>query len=170
MLMLRQIQIMKLNKNCLNLCAAIIALWVSLQFSTGREIVGYQREHKAAPKYRIGYKWRTKENPSILVVQISINPDHFNREDMIALAQQLNKDFRREPKLNVAVCDEYQAAKSSGLINDLLMHRSPPALRAYYELDRVTGKEGISFSTARGKPLDEIDIDLSKLVKTNISF
>ena len=87
---------------------------------------------------------------------------HFNRDDMIALARRLNKDFRREQRVTFVICDEYETAKDPGVVYDLLRREPPPALRGFYEIDRVSGREGISFSTERGKPTSEIFVDLSK--------
>lgn len=156
---------MKLNTNRLYFCAAITAICVCTSLTVGQKTINcqHQIENRGAPKYRIGYQERTKGKPSILVLYISIKPKHFNRDDMIALAKRLNKDFRRELQLNVVICDEYETAKDPGIIYDLLRREPPLALRGFYELDRVSGKEGISFSTERGKPMDEVDIDLSKV-------
>lgn len=155
---------MKVKPICLYLCTASVFICVCLQLGIGQQDVTCrpQNRDKSAPKYRIGYRERTKSTPSILVVHISIEPKHFNRTDMSALARRLNEDFSKEPQLNAVICDEFETAKEPGIIYDLLRREPPLALRGFYELDRASRKEGISFSTARGKPLDEVDIDLSK--------
>jgi len=80
---------------------------------------------------------------------------------MTALAHRLNEDFCNEKQLTVAICDNYEAAKDTHLIHALLVHEPNPGLRGAYDINRVTGKESISFSTKRGKPLDEVRISLS---------
>src|ERR1044072_5553214 len=70
----------------------------------------YQNKVKSFPKYRVGFKDRIEDGQ--LLVQISIDPQHFNREDMMALARQLNRDLSREQIVVVVISDEYQAAKS----------------------------------------------------------
>ncbi len=62
----------------------------------------------------------------------------------------------------MAICDDYAEAKASDLIRDLIMHHPHPGLRGGYDLNRVEGTEGISFSTNRDKPLNEIEINLRK--------
>lgn len=145
------------------LCATVTLIFICLEFTVAQETINCS--HKAlsnkAPKYRIGYRLRAKDKPSALRLHISIGPKYFNRADMIALAKHLNKDFQREKELDVVICDDYETAKSPGIIYDLLKREPPLALRGFYELDRGSSKEGISFSTERGKPLDEIDINLS---------
>lgn len=155
---------MKLKTICSCLCSILVITSVCVPFTFGQKPIICQRqsENKNPLKYRIGSKYRPETAPSMLIVHISIDPKYFNREDMIALARQLNKDFSREKQLTAAICDEYKTAKSRGIIYDLLRREPPTALRGFYEIDRTTGKEGISFSTERGKPLDEVDIDLSK--------
>ncbi|MEA2203720.1 MAG: hypothetical protein QOE77_496 [Blastocatellia bacterium] len=99
----------------------------------------------------------------MFVAHISVEAKHFNRDEMIALARRLNKDFRREKLVSVVICDEYKTAKDHDIVYDLLRREPPPGLRGFYEIDRVSGKEGISFSTERGKPTGETYIDLTKM-------
>lgn len=136
-----------------------------MSFAGGQKAIDHQQQNgnKSAPKYRVAYRHRTKAQPPILEVHISIDPKHFNRNEMVALARQLNKDFLRAPRVTVVICDEYETAKYSGVVHDLLMGSPALALRGFYEINRVSGKEGISFSTERGKRLNEIEIDLVKM-------
>lgn len=155
---------MKLKTFCSYLWTITLAICACMSLTAGQKDVNCRQQNgnKSAPKYRIAYRDRTKANPSILEVHISIAPKHFNRDDMIALAGRLNKDFSREQRVTVVICDEYETAKDPAIVYDLLRRSPPLALRGFYEIDRVGGKEGISFSTNRGNPLDEVDIDLSK--------
>jgi hypothetical protein len=129
-----------------------------VEFSVGQVTFNSQNRFNEALEYRVGYKHRFKSNT--LLVQISIAPEHFDRHDMITLAQRLKKDFRHEQHLIVAICDEYNVANNPDVMDTLLIPPISLALRGIYELDRVNDKEGINFSTERGKPLGEIDIDL----------
>jgi len=119
-------------------------------------------DHRDTPAYRIGRIRRgVVNNERILLLQISVKPARFNRSDMTALARQLNSDFRKEKNLNVAICDTFEAAKDTSLIYGLLTHQTHPVLRGFYDLNRVSGKEAISFSTQRGEPLDEVTINFN---------
>lgn len=112
-------------------------------------------------KYRVGrMRQGTLNGVPILLLQISVKPINFNRDGMMALARQLNKDFCNVKHLNVAICDDYGIAKDGSLIANLLRHEADPALRGFYDLDRNTNKESIAFSTKRGKSLEEVSIDL----------
>lgn len=155
---------MKVSKIHLCVCVKLISICLSIPLALSQTpgTCRPRNENKGAPKYRVGQKYRPETNPSRLVLHISVEPKHFNRDDMTALAKQLGKNFPRELRLSVAICDEYKTAKDPGIIYDVLMRESPPALRGFYELDRVSGKEVISFSTERGKPNDEIVINLSE--------
>ena len=150
---------MKLRTICSCLCVALIIMG-GLNLTASQQIVKPPHKNKNAPTYRIGYKARFKDEK--LLVQISVAPKYFNRQHMLALAQRLNKDFRSEQKLIVIVCDEYKAAKSPSLMDTLLIPPRSLALRGVYELERVSGKESIRFSTERDKPLDEVVADLSR--------
>jgi hypothetical protein len=114
-----------------------------------------------APKYRVGFQRRTKGKPSILLVQISVAPEHFNFAAIKLLAQQLKKDFQHEQHLTVLISDDYDTARSSDLLVDIMRREPPPGYRGVYELDSTAGREGINFSTKRGNPINEVDIDVS---------
>ena len=96
----------------------------------------------------------------ILALQISVKPEHFNRDDMTALAKRLSQDFCHENQLAVAICDDYKVAKDTLLITQFLIHGPNPAMRGGYDLNRTTGKASISFSTVRGRLLDEVRVFL----------
>ena len=145
----------------LRITRAAICMCISL--AVGPNVANsQQRNSEKSPEYKIAYRTRTKGEPSLLQVHISIDAKHFNRHDMTALARRLNKHFRRELRVTVVICDRYEAARRPDVIHDLSIGAPPTALRGFYEIDRVAGRDGICFSTERGKPLDEIDIDLSK--------
>ena len=113
------------------------------------------------PKYRLGkVKRMALDAETVLVLQISVASEQFNKEDMTALAGRLTKEFCHEKRLSVAITDRYDAAKSGDLIPDLLRGTPNPALRGAFNLDRETGKSSASFSTQRGRPLDEVHLDL----------
>jgi hypothetical protein len=158
---------MIMKRLSLLLCLGITIPFVtgSLSSASGQKIVKcpVQDKHGHIIKYRIGRIRRASvNNVPTLLLQISIQPDNFNREDITALAEQLKEKFCHEEHLNVALCDSYKAAKDGLLIFNLLNHETDPALRGFYDLDRTSSKESIGFSTVRGKPLDEIVIQLSE--------
>lgn len=113
---------------------------------------------KHAPKYRVGWTTYTVEGPKTLAVAIGVNPRYFNREDMTAFARQLEKDFCQEQRIVAVILDDYRAAKHYAPSIEITW----PKLRerGFYELDRVTGKQQISFSLVLGNPKDEVKIDL----------
>jgi hypothetical protein len=112
--------------------------------------------------YQIGKSFQTLENVPTLIVQVSVKSKAFNRSDMIELAKELKERFDDEPKLFARVFDSYSSAR------DFVPHphsrtydRDNKSLRGYYSLDRKSRKEYIQFSSAPGKPRDEIEIDLT---------
>lgn len=61
-----------------------------------------------APKYRIGTVRRgVVDGLPILLLQISVSSEHFNREEMSALAARLRSDFCGERQMSIAIADDY---------------------------------------------------------------
>src|SRR5215510_4047548 len=71
-----------------------------------------RQKMKRIVKYRVARFERTVAGPSTLVLYVSIDPRHFNRDDMVLLAGELNRDFCEEPRLTVLIFSDYRAAKS----------------------------------------------------------
>ena len=64
-----------------------------------------------APAYRIGLAAHGTKKNCELFLYISVEPRHFFREDMLALAERLNNDFCYESQLTVIFLDDYYAAR-----------------------------------------------------------
>jgi hypothetical protein len=112
-------------------------------------------------QYRIGNSTRTVKEPIALIIHISIKPQHFNREDMVALARQLNRDFCNEQFIVVLIFDSYRSAQSYVLHpHSETYQRDLKSLRGFYDLNRTTGEESVRFASSPGKPRNEIKIDL----------
>lgn len=108
--------------------------------------------------YRIAKQNRTVESkaskyPPTLVLYISIKERHFNDDDMLALAKQLNEDFCQEPRLGAFIFGDHDAAKRFTLSEESSDYAlSRRAWRGNYNLDRKQGEEFITFSTDRSTP------------------
>jgi hypothetical protein len=113
------------------------------------------------PKYRVGRFWYTVKDPSVLVLQISVDAKHINRDDMISLAKKIKQDYCKEKRLNAIIFTNHKAAR------DFVFSRESPTLerdlkemRGGYFLNRDTGEEYVSFSPDPNKPREEMKIDL----------
>jgi hypothetical protein len=116
---------------------------------------------KQAPAYKIGrtldfslVKYRPK-----LELFISVDPEHINSAEMTALAAQLNRDYCHAPQLYVRILDDFDIASNWSPV----AYERPvfaKAWRGEYRLNRTTGEESINFSTARGKSIKEVQINL----------
>jgi hypothetical protein len=113
-----------------------------------------------APEYRIGKVMLTGTKPVEKYLLISISPEDFTTEKMTALARQLNNEFCKETRFGVMIFDDYKAARFVTYLSHT--RELEKAERGFYHIDRKKRKEFIHYSTARGKPRDEIRIDLSK--------
>ena len=78
---------------------------------------------------------------------------------MIALSSQLKKDFANEPLLLAIIFDSETAARNylpaGGSYDEAVKLE-----RGQYELNRTSGHESIIYSTKRGNPITEVQIDL----------
>jgi hypothetical protein len=113
-----------------------------------------------APEYRIGRVMLTGTRPAEKYLLISINPEDFTTDKLTALARQLNNEFCKETRFGVMIFDDYKAARFVTYLSNT--RELEKAERGFYHIDRKKRREYIHYSTTRGKPRDEIKIDLSK--------
>ena len=100
------------------------------------------------------WKVFSPDTKGFTVVVVSINPDHFNRDDMTALAAKLNEEFAQKQKLKVGLLDDANAARLfvTGRLERSDFNRAQKGL---YYLDRTKCKESIQFLTGK-KPRNEV--------------
>jgi hypothetical protein len=124
----------------------------------GQKPIKCQEEKKdpLAPHYQTGWTTYSAKEPKTFFLAISINSRYFNRDDMIALAHRISKDFCHERRLEVEIFDQRTAARKFFPTSEIeWFHKH---WRGTYLLDRDTGSESISFSTAPDKPKGELRI------------
>ena len=101
--------------------------------------------------------WRvfSEDRKGFTTVVVSVNPRHFNRDDMTKLAMQLDREFAEKPKLKVGLLDDDNIARlfATGRAE---LSTYYTAERGRYYLDRTACREYIQFSTKRGKPRETI--------------
>ena len=118
------------------------------------------------PAYQIGRTERTSEGPPTLLVQISIEPQHINRNDLVALAGQLKKVFCKEQRVDVAIFDAYRYARNFSPIEENPYYwQGLESMRGGYYFDRTTGEEYVEFSTIPNyfkNKKDRVRIEISK--------
>jgi|SRR5712692_11223105 len=117
--------------------------------------------------YKVARKLRLFKKGNPLFVVISVEPAHFVREEMTQLARQLNRDFSEEPRLLVEIMDDERIAEHvppAGEYYEWYMS----AKRGEYHLDREKGLEYVQFSTKRGRPWNELTLNLGETVQRKI--
>jgi len=112
-------------------------------------------------EYKVGRVIRSSNEPHEVTVIISVDPKYFVRDTMVKLAHQLKQDFADERLLRVEILDDENIADNYVPAGDMYRLFNK-AKRGTYVLNRNTRREQIRFSTAHGKPIDEVKIDLSK--------
>lgn len=104
--------------------------------------------------------WRVfpEDRKGFTVVVASVNPRHFNRQDMMALARELNRKYQEKAKLKVGLLDDENIARlfASGRAE---YSTYETAERGRYYLDRNACREYVQFSTKRGRPRQKVKLD-----------
>lgn len=103
--------------------------------------------------------WRvfSEDQKGFTVVVVSVNPKHFNRDDMMALAKELNRKFQEKSKLKIGLSDDENVARlfATGRAEYSTYEASE---RGRYYLDRTACTEYIQFSRQRGKPRQTVKL------------
>ena len=101
------------------------------------------------------WKIFSQDTKGFTIVVVSVNPEHFNREDMTALAAKLNGEFAQKRKLKVGLLDDANTARLfvTGRLEIPDFNRAQKGL---YYLDRTKCKEYIQFLRRGEKQRNEI--------------
>jgi hypothetical protein len=146
----------------MSFCCVFVLPLVTLGFlSIRQEPIKCRLENKDhSPSYRVGWHDYNVEGPKTLFLAISVREREFSKKEMVALARRLKNDFCNDQRLNVAILDNYKAARAFSPTNEKQWFHNH--WRGQYILDRVSGKEEISFSTTPERPRDEVKLDLTR--------
>lgn len=156
------------NKHVLLLCGSVLLALIpasEVQIARGQKVIVHRCKGERAIKYKVEVGTRTVREPIQLLLQVGVEPEHFNREGMTRLANQINKDYCAEQGLYVAIYDDPKAVKKWHWSIDYTITEGKSKtgpLRGFYTLDRTTGEEKITFSTKRNNSLDEVVIVISQ--------
>jgi hypothetical protein len=94
-----------------------------------------------------------------LFVLIWTAPENFVRDRMLVLANKLNQDYASESLVYAVLFDSEESVRNYNPAGGSY-YVSKKLERGEYTLDRIKGKEQITFSSERGKPANEIKITL----------
>ena len=111
-------------------------------------------------EYRVGRVIRSSNQPYEVTVIISVDSKYFARDKMVKLAHQLKQEFGDARLLRVEILDDQNIADNYVPAGDMYRLFNK-AKRGTYVLNRTTREEHIKFSISRGRPRDEIKIDLT---------
>lgn len=164
-----------MRRRLFSAAALAVALWAPSAAAAGRcERVpaaaarAASRRHRPAarrpaPKYRL---WRivcfTQETPGKLCLAfVSADPGVFNREDMAALGAALSKRFGRRPKVKAYIFDDPAVAEGHATFRAEL-RGIEQRMRGLFYRYRPDCEEYLKFSSEKGRPWDEITINMEK--------
>lgn len=145
------------------LCLGCFVLVFSYAFAQERKDEFHRCEisSQSKAKFRLASIGRSLDKPFITGMRIVLNKNSFNKEYMLRLAQRIKTEYCREEIISVTIFDDYKAATSARVVAEHLAGTQiAPEIRGFYSLNRKTGEEGIEFSTERGKPTGEVEINL----------
>jgi hypothetical protein len=119
----------------------------------GASVVVAQAQNKSLD-YKI---WQvfSHDTKGFTIVVASVNPEHFNRDDMTALAAKLNEEFAQKQKLKVGLWDDANAARLfvTGRLEIPDFNRAQKGL---YYLDRTKCKEYLQFRERDNNSRNEV--------------
>ena len=107
---------------------------------------------------RLDYQiWKvfSPDTKGFTIVVVSVNPAHFNRGDMTALAAKLNEEFAQKQKLKVGLLDDANAARLF-VTGRLELPDFNRAQKGLYYLDRSNCKEYVQFLRGGKRPRNDV--------------
>lgn len=115
-----------------------------------------QNDHLDAPPYRLGMGYEAPAEipsgaeavPRMTVVQVSVQPDNINRDDLLRLVQVLKNVFCKEERVFVVLFDDPAYIDRLYVSAQPWFRRAEQSKRGYYYIDRKSGEEYLTFSTA----------------------
>ena len=159
------------------LCAALLcgALAAALSSTHGKPSAlrtsplhpsrGGVRGVDAPAKKSSGYRvWRLtcsqgSDRRRICLAFVSVEPTRFDRPGMLALSKELGRKYRHEPRVHFYLFDDAVLARGHAT-GSFEMRDLPRNMRGQYFFDKPGDAEHIKFSTAKGRPWDELTVTL----------
>jgi len=132
--------------------AVLFGVVSGYKVSSQETVAGAQRSNSL--DYHV---WRVypEDRRGYTVVVVSVNPKHFNRNDMTSLASELNNKFADKKKLRIGLLDDADIARlfAQGRASYPTYER---AERGRYYLDRDSCKEYVQFEGKKGRPREAL--------------
>ena len=141
---------------------AFLAFGITVS-AQSRKIEKCNVRSKDQPKYDVIFEQKNDLAPYWLGVDIVVRPENFNADFMRGLADTLTRRYCHDNYISVTIYDEKRAARNttdSVMALYLRGRIKVPALRGFYSFDKDSKHVGVSYSTKRGNPTDEVRIEL----------
>lgn len=118
-------------------------------------------------KYKIISEGKTISGEKRLLVFIYVKPKDINRQYLLQTPQRIKETYCNDPQLIAVIFDNKKTMYQYALSDYARTNGKVVRMRGFYSFDRKTGKDLLEFSTKRGDPTTEVQIDLS-LQKHNL--
>lgn len=101
------------------------------------------------------------EAPKNLLLFITISPKNVNKDFMTQLAKRIKTEFCREDDVQVVIFDDPKPASGTSLSDYISSNGKIILMRGFYSFNKKNGKDVLEFSTRRGNPTTEMQIDFA---------
>lgn len=113
-------------------------------------------------KFKVVFEARPVGNPDELILDVVIKPKNHNTEFLRDFVIRMDRTYCNVQVLWVSIFESKKDAP--GWHYDYVTSgRKIDRRRGTFILDRTCGKENLEYATARGRPIDEVKIDNSKI-------
>lgn len=117
-------------------------------------------QNRGPNSWAIVFEARTLEDPKELLLDVVLKKDGFTSAQITEFARWAKSKFCNDEIINIAFFDSKSAAK--GWHRDLILSEGKnDRRRGTYYFNRSTKEEMIEFSSSKGRPINEIVINLS---------
>jgi hypothetical protein len=149
---------MKSLKVILILCIVILMAGSIL----GQSSVECNISTPSGGKYKKVFQARKPKFSDEVLLDVVINPKNFSNDYLTDFIKRIKRDYCLEKVVGVSIFENER--DSIGWFSDFITSQGKiDRRRGTFVLDRTCGKENLEYSTARGRPIDEVKIDNSKI-------
>jgi hypothetical protein len=111
------------------------------------------------------YKWVSisplLKEPDNVFGYVLVKPKQINRGFMMRLAERLKSEYCDARKFQVIIFDDRKYANGNSMQDYVRSQGKIILMRGFYTFDRSAGLDRIEFSSKRGNPTTETQIDMS---------
>ena len=113
-------------------------------------------------RYKLLFTTRGVTGDKTLILYILLKSEDINRGYLLTVAERINKTYCNEASVIAAIFDERKYAGTFAVTDFAVSRNVYPGYRGQYRLNRQPISETLMYSSKKGNPIDEVEIDLRK--------